>query len=310
LSVLTALGPGFLLGGLMGAAQLFGLSLGPWYAAVRQAHGHAQLLGWGGGLILGVGLHFLPRLRDGDPVPRVARWFWPFALGLAIRLMAQPAAALLGDQAEPLPRALAAAFVLGTTLEAVSVAALLALLVRHLRVGPPLASKSAFAQVMPLLGVAGIGLLGAVASWTAGSWFTLLDPRGPESTVTISPVWDRLGVDLMLLVFIPGVSVAMSARLFPLFFRLPLARPKGLRAAAALFAVTAGGLILGEGLGRPELRGWALAAVSGALLTGVIAVRVFEPRTPRGARCHPELRRGNPFRVDFSLRVEGLAHAR
>ena len=60
---LAALGPGFLAGALLSAALGLGVPLGPWWPAVAQVHGHAQLAGFAGLMVLGVAFHFLPRLR-------------------------------------------------------------------------------------------------------------------------------------------------------------------------------------------------------------------------------------------------------
>lgn len=49
----------------------FGLGGTRWPAA-EQAHGHIQVFGWAGLMVLGVGFHFLPRLRGAPNVSRRA----------------------------------------------------------------------------------------------------------------------------------------------------------------------------------------------------------------------------------------------
>src|SRR5581483_4975700 len=56
-ATLLALVGGFGLGGSLFLHQT------AWRFPAAQAHGHLQLFGWAGLLVLGVGLHFLPRLR-------------------------------------------------------------------------------------------------------------------------------------------------------------------------------------------------------------------------------------------------------
>src|ERR1700674_3876437 len=68
-AIWLALIAGFGLGGVLFAAPAFGLSVGGWVAAAAHVHGHIQLFGWAGLMVLGVGLHFLPRLR-GRPLAR------------------------------------------------------------------------------------------------------------------------------------------------------------------------------------------------------------------------------------------------
>ncbi len=58
-----ALTAGFGLGAIVVPAMAFGATNGTWWIASVQAHGHAQLFGWIGVFVLGVGLYFLPRLR-------------------------------------------------------------------------------------------------------------------------------------------------------------------------------------------------------------------------------------------------------
>src|ERR671933_2296764 len=84
---------GFGLGGALFAA-LLGPRPGLWWPAAAQAHGHVQLFGWAGLMVLGVGLHFLPRLRGAAlAAPWLTRWVLALvAGGLVVRLVAQPLA--------------------------------------------------------------------------------------------------------------------------------------------------------------------------------------------------------------------------
>lgn len=60
---------GFGLGGALLAAAALGFSLGAWCPTAARANGHARLFGWAGSMVLGVGVHFLPRLLGGPPPP-------------------------------------------------------------------------------------------------------------------------------------------------------------------------------------------------------------------------------------------------
>jgi len=62
-----AITAGFGLGAALFAAQALQAPIGLWWPAAAQAHGHTQLFGWIGLMVLGVGFHVLPRLR-GAPV--------------------------------------------------------------------------------------------------------------------------------------------------------------------------------------------------------------------------------------------------
>jgi len=281
LALAMALVPGFLLGALTAAAPVLPVDTGAWYAAARQAHGHAQLMGWGGAMILGVGLNFLPRFRGaGLPPPgRVRLLFAAFAAGLSLRVLAQPLAALAvpggGPRgAGPWPALLRGATAAGALLEAAAVAGLVALLVTTLRQGPPLARKRAFAEMLPFLAAAAGGLLLAVGAWAWGS----IGMEGPGG-ILVRARWDLLAVHAAVLVLVPAISVGTSVRLFPLYLRLEPARPGWARASALFFLAALAALVLSVPLGGGTWFYGAGAACSGAgLLAGCAAVRVFERR--------------------------------
>lgn len=267
--------PGFVLGGLMFLAVHMGWPTG-WYAAGRQAHGHAQLMGWGGAMILGVGLQFLPRLRGArlwSPhwVPPL---FIMLAVGLTVRVVAQPLAAALPGAPMPWLVVLMA----GIVVETIAVLGLMLLMVQTLRQGPPLGQKAAFAQIVPLLGIAGAGLLAAMGAWTAGTGSLLAAGQSTGSLLLTSPVLQNLGVATATFIFVPALCLAMSARVFPLFFRIRTAAPALLTISAWLLA---GGLVayLLTTVIRPAV-GWGAGAVLNAagLLVGTAAIQVFAPR--------------------------------
>ncbi len=58
-----ALTAGFGYAAIIVATLALKFPLGAWWIALMQAHGHAQLFGWTGLFVIGVGLFFLPRLR-------------------------------------------------------------------------------------------------------------------------------------------------------------------------------------------------------------------------------------------------------
>src|SRR5262245_62154778 len=93
-----ALTAGFGYGAILVAVLAFHLRVGPWYSALVQAHGHAQLFGWVGLFVLGMGLYFLPRLR-GTTLQGTSRAPWAWGLlvcGIALRNIVQPLTSLFG----------------------------------------------------------------------------------------------------------------------------------------------------------------------------------------------------------------------
>ena len=89
-----ALTTGFGYGAVMVALLAFGVIPGAWYPPLLQAHGHAQLFGWLGCFILGMGLFFLPRLRGAklEHQERLRYVLLLFVTGIALRTVAQPLA--------------------------------------------------------------------------------------------------------------------------------------------------------------------------------------------------------------------------
>ncbi len=62
LTLTAGFGTGALLFGVLAA----GVPVGLWWPVHAQIHGHAQVFGWLGLMVIGVGLHFLPRLRGAN----------------------------------------------------------------------------------------------------------------------------------------------------------------------------------------------------------------------------------------------------
>src|SRR5579872_7442195 len=80
-ALLMGVGGGFLLATVLTLSLAFSVPLGAWWEAMAQAHGHLQLYGWAGLFVLGVSLHFLPRLRG---TPLVGARLVPWLLGMII----------------------------------------------------------------------------------------------------------------------------------------------------------------------------------------------------------------------------------
>jgi uncharacterized protein involved in response to NO len=91
-ALLMGAGGGFMLATVLTVTYAFSVPLGAWWEAVAQAHGHLQLYGWAGLFVLGVALHFLPRLR-GTPLAGVRLVPWLLGIlivSLVLRAFSQP----------------------------------------------------------------------------------------------------------------------------------------------------------------------------------------------------------------------------
>lgn len=285
MALLSALLPGFGLITFVVITVATGGGSGAWYHAAIQAHGTAMLMGWGGAMILGVALHFLPRLRGAKLVGRewVTALFWLLAGGLTLRIVGQFCGATPDATAHPTAVTMMTIAVAGGVwLQAVAVWGLLAVLAATFRAGPPLSKTHGFRQIAPLLLVAASALALAQLLWSVSVLGNLLHGR-KLSILPLGPQW--AAEDLMLFGFIAAISIAMSSRLFPLTFRIQLPCPRWLKIAASFLAsgvalTLAGGLEMIADPWAGRCAGLAALADAAGLLAGTVGVQVFRHRKP------------------------------
>jgi uncharacterized protein involved in response to NO len=205
-ALLTGTAGGFIFATVLTLSLAFNVSIGPWWAAMAQAHGHLQLYGWAGLFVLGVALHFLPRLR-GTPLalPRIVPWILGFQVtGLVLRAISQPllAATGLGIYSELL---LASGILEGVAL----VGAVLLLGITAWR-GPSLVTRPAFLGVLPFL-------VGAFSMLAAAGVVNLVNVVRASPAGFIPAASDDLNVTLGLFGFLVPVALAMSVQSLPMY---------------------------------------------------------------------------------------------
>jgi uncharacterized protein involved in response to NO len=240
-ALLLGVGGGFVLAAVLSTTQALGMPLGRWWVALAQAHGHLQLYGWAGLFVLGVLLHFLPRLR-GTPLafPQTIPWLLGLLVaGLLLRLGCQPLAALTG----------AATWRVGLAtsglLECGALGGILFVLGATIARGAPLASRPALVSMLPLL-VAALGSLGLAALINAIN--TMQAAIQPSALVP--PIGDELDVSLGLLGFLIPIALAMSARSLPMYAGLEAFPQRILWPASALYLLGLLSLLAGTAFGR------------------------------------------------------------
>jgi uncharacterized protein involved in response to NO len=205
-ALLTGTAGGFIFATVLTLSLALNASLGPWWAAMAQAHGHLQLYGWAGLFVLGVTFHFLPRLR-GAPLalPRLVPWILGFqAIGLVLRAISQPllAATGLGIYSRLL---LASGVLEGVA----TIGAVLLLGITAWR-GPSLVTRPAFLGVLPFL-------IGAFSVLAAASIVNLVNVVQASPAGLIPGASDELNVTLGLFGFLVPVALAMSAQSLPMY---------------------------------------------------------------------------------------------
>ena len=153
-ALLMGAGGGFLLAAVLTLSRAFSVPLGAWWEAVAQAHGHLQVYGWAGLFVLGVALHFLPRLR-GTPLAgaRLVPWLLgSMIVGLVLRAVSQPLLAV----------SLASVWRIGLVssgvLEMVAFATVLSQLILTALRGPRPTTRPAYWSVFPFIAGASCSL--------------------------------------------------------------------------------------------------------------------------------------------------------
>jgi len=284
-------GAGFLLAAILSVAQALQVTPGVWWLALVQAHGHVQLFGWAGLLVVGVALHFLPRLR-GAPLafPELSPWLLALlAGGLATRALSQTALAATAPGA-PLWRLLLAGAGLAEALGATGVVVVFGVTLAR---GPSLASRPALRAFLPY------ALVGLLCFWLALALNAIAGVRLLLTGQWLYPgVMDATIVQLGLFGFLTPLALGMAARALPLYLGL---RPFPTTALWLVFAGYTAGLALsllipwmGAGAWETPVSGVAELLMGAALLLYVALqgallpwpwIRLTLPavQTPRGA---------------------------
>ncbi len=206
-ALLLGAGVGFALATVLTLALVLHVSIGPWWIATAQAHGHVQLYGWAGLFIVGVALHFLPRLR-GTPLaaPRLVPWILTaLVTGLLLRALSQPLFQATGAGIW------AVLLVASGVLECAVLVAIVSLLGMTARRGPRLATRPAFLGVFPYL-------VGAFCALGIASCVNLVSVvQASLSVGLVPPTTDTLNVTLGLFGFLVPMALAMSAQSLPMY---------------------------------------------------------------------------------------------
>lgn len=281
-----ALTAGFGYGALMVGAVALGLIPGTWWGAVVQAHGHAQLFGWVGLFVLGMGLYFLPRLR-GVRLQSAGRIPYAFALfisGLGLRAIAQPALGFnpLGEVAILFWQIV---WGISALLELAGIVVIDSMLRATLRVAKPLTVDAPAYAVEPFAQLVFLSFNLALVANTLGVWTAIA-----QGSPTLAVAYDNLVVTLLLYGVVIPMAVVFSVRNLPLFLRLAMPPRQAVRRLALLYSIALFLVILpsviavaGELLGplnrsvlENDARGLLLDILQGSGLLGLnVCVLIF-----------------------------------
>lgn len=235
-AIIFALTAGFGYAAILVGANAFQIPRGAWWIAMVQAHGHAQLFGWAGLFVLGVGLFFLPRLRGTTlahaQLARYALASW--VVGITLRTISQPLSAFPDTS---MPRGILLAALAGSgAMEVIGTALVITMLAASFRRARPLGPDAPIRPVLPFLGIAGVSLVLAVSANAVLSVTTAL-----SSSYLFPSSWDDELTHLSIYGFIIPLAFAMAVRNLPLFMRLATPPKKELMPLSLAFVI---GLVL------------------------------------------------------------------
>ena len=219
-----------------------------------QAHGHAQVFGWVGSFILGIGFYSIPKLRGGSKTPFAAAWFcWTaWTIGVGLRWWAN---VYLLHWRMLLP--------VSAMLELVAFLIFFRAVSGHRGEG---AAKQKLDRWIWIVASASTGLLLVLLTNLAGCFYAALrlaTPAFPHS-------FDQRYLALMAWCFLVPFVWGFSAKWVPVFLGL---KPPRVRLLLTAVAANVAGLIFVL-LGHPFPG--SLWFASGAVVSA-IAIRTFEP---------------------------------
>jgi uncharacterized protein involved in response to NO len=214
-ALIMAMGVGFTIGAHLAFTMGLGFRVGKGLGSFIQTHGHVQLIGWTGLFIMGISLHFLPRLA-GVPIasPVLIRWIlWCMTLGLGLRSLGQPVLAYLHNAT--VLHSTAWLLVSSGILTWSGIFLYVFLLLRIFSQRKATGGRPALVMVRPYVGMMCIGWM-VYASLD----LALLVHMALQQEAVLQADWHRFAIDSMVGLVLLPVAFAVSVRTLPLYLRL------------------------------------------------------------------------------------------
>ncbi|MGH7595902.1 MAG: hypothetical protein ACREOI_06090 [bacterium] len=208
---------GFTIGAHLAAVIGLDFPLGKGFYSFIQIHGHLQLVGWAGLFIIGISLHFIPRLA-GIPLSHpewLSRILWLITAGLATRAVAHSHLPYVSSPA--IFHAFSAVIALSGLSELAGIILYIVLLLTSIRaVRQSGKERPALQTVKPYFAMMQAGwLLYAILN------AALLIHMAAAGAVSVNQPWDDFALNLFIGLVLLPVAFAFSVRMFPLYLRLP-----------------------------------------------------------------------------------------
>ncbi len=189
--------------------------LGRGFYSFIQTHGHVQLIGWAGLFIIGISLHFIPRLAS-VPIAHphwIARILWLVACGLLVRSVGHTVLPYLAGSPffEPVNWLVAGSGLL----EWCGILLYVALLMRTLRGIRGGSGQPALHTVRPFFAM-------MLSGWIlyASLNLLLLVQMAMAQKVVVNRAWNELAIQVFIGLVLLPIAFGFSIRLFPLYLTL------------------------------------------------------------------------------------------
>ena len=207
---------GFALAGHLAFLIGFNQSLGDGFASHIQIHGHLQLIGWAGLFIIGISLHFIPRLSS-VPISQpqwIPRLLWFIGIGLLLRFISHPILPYLNNGFFFM--VLSWITVTSGFLEWYGVLIYLALIASTIFGISREDRKPPLMAVRPYFGMMLLGFFLYATIHTV-----LLLQMAWRGNVVVGQAWNEVSIHVFIGLVLLPVAFGLSIRMFPLYLRLP-----------------------------------------------------------------------------------------
>ncbi|MBA3822917.1 MAG: hypothetical protein H0X24_03305 [Ktedonobacterales bacterium] len=303
-ALLLGVGGGFLLATILTISAALRVNTGVWWEALAQAHGYLQLYGWAGLFVLGVALHFLPRLRG---TPLVMPHLLPWIAGSLI------ASCLLRGFCQPLIAVSDAGvwrmgLIASGVLECVAIGLGLTSGVLTFTHGPSLAQRPALVKVLPFIAIA-FGSLGLAAVLNGANLLAV----SHVSFGLVTEPGDTLNVTLGIFGFLIPIALAMSVVALPMYAGLQAISARFVSSVAGIYLVGLFVYLMGIFSGAtPTLfstlcTGLGWLGIGGAMLT-CVSVFLRMIRTRGSMPVHLMRLSPTPERMHYAYHAQIAAH--
>lgn len=210
-----ALFAGFAIGAHLTFVIGYDFNLGDGFVGLIQTHGHVQLVGWAGLFIMGMSLHFMPRLTGmAFSNPKLVRKvLWLMTAGLIVRSIGQSVTPYIIESKFFVSLNLLVAA--SGMLEFLGIIFYLILILGLYRESKEKGKRQTLKSIAPFMGM-------MLTGWFlyGGLNLILLIDAAVNGSVVLDDAWNEFAIKSFIGLVLLPVAFAFSIRTFPLYLRL------------------------------------------------------------------------------------------